>query len=86
MRVNAASPYIFPKAPVLSFKQGKQHQEPVLPSILTSFRFPGAALTVVGISKSIFGGAKYMCRDIIHVIIPKKSCNNTRRLAESLVT
>jgi len=36
-------------------------------------------LTVDGISKSIFGGAKYMCRDIIQITIPKNSCKEKEK-------
>ena len=42
----------------------------------TSFRFSCSGFAVTGKSTSTFGGAKYMCTDIMHIIIPKKSCNN----------
>lgn len=57
----------------------QKHQESVLRSIETSLRFSGDALTIDGISTSMFGGAKYMCNDIMQTIIPKKSCNNPNR-------
>lgn len=53
-----------------------QHHESVLRSTETSMSFSSSGLTVNGISKSIFGGAKYMCRDIIQIIMPKKSCKD----------
>ena len=60
--------------------QRLKHQESVLRSTATSFRFSGAALTCVGKSTSMFGGAKYMCSDIIQMIVPNKSYSMTRKI------
>lgn len=46
-------------------------------SIVTSFRFSCSGFGRTG-STSTFGGAKYMCTDIMHIMIPKKSCKNAR--------
>jgi len=55
-----------------------QHQESVLRSMETSMSFSSSSLTVNGLSRSKFGGAKYMCRDIIQIIMPKKSCKENK--------
>ena len=55
------------------------HQESVLRSTETSMILSGAAFTVKGKSTSMFGGAKYMCSDIMQTMIPRKSCRNTKR-------
>jgi hypothetical protein len=64
------------------FQMCKKDQESVLRSTVTSFRLSGAALTCVGKSKSMFGGAKYMCSDIIQMIIPEKSCSMTQKMKQ----
>lgn len=56
-----------------------RHQESIFRSTMTSFKFSGVAFTVEGKSTSVLGGAKYMCSDIIQIIIPKKSCRKFKR-------
>ena len=67
----------------VSILDQEKHQEFVLksdlPSTETSFKLSGVAFTGNGKSTSVFGGAKYMCSDIIQIIIPKNSCKNTRK-------
>lgn len=58
---------------------GCRHQEAVVRSLETSFFVSETALYVTGKSTSLLAGAKYMCKDIMHVMIPKKSCNSMRK-------
>lgn len=57
----------------------EKHHESDFRSTETSSRLSVVALTGNGKSISMFGGAKYMCSDIIQIIIPKKSCNDRRK-------
>ena len=50
------------------------HQESVFRSTETSTKVSGAVFAGTGKSTSMCAGAKYMCRDMIQTIIPKKSC------------
>jgi len=38
-----------------------------------------------GISTSMFGGAKYMCSDIIQTMIPKNSCSKIRKVINMII-
>jgi hypothetical protein len=40
---------------------------------------------VDGKSNSNFGGAKYMCNDIIQIIIPKKSCSKVTKKKKKII-
>lgn len=60
------------------------HQESAFRSTETSTKSSEAVFTGMGKSTSMFAGAKYMWRDMMQMIIPKKSCisNKSNRQAD----
>lgn len=53
------------------------NQESVLRSTEISMTSSELAFVVEGKSMSMVGGAKYICKDIIQIMIPKNSCKFT---------